>query len=432
MEVYDFSVTVPKGETTILPETKDVWNEFSLLQQDLAQIKDEFGKVEPARRHLLNHATDFHKQLVSTVIQMFQGEAVTRAWIKMHEILSFSHVVETLFDSVSTEKKRRPLAIFCNAELPGSFVSCIHHYIQMHPKRTKRWCWDWIASSYIGTSTCLEDKFGLWKKYPGKWLQNQTMNGDVTDPSNLLSMEIEVGKRFPQGIDLFTSDAGIDVDGSGKFNAQEEQTSLVHLGQTLLGWLVTRSGGSMIIKQYTFHTPFTCFLLCFLQTKFRKCLILKPESSKRLNSEIYLQLEGFVKLTEEERSYWFSMLQFCRESKGFPTQLKIQCLNGSVLSIPEWDRTTARKLYTIAQKLQQTQVAALKEFVALAQTLTSPMQVRSMKTVMMEKQIRSNQMFLFQYPIQILTSNYLVGKNDMIQEKKKRTWQSRKRRENPY
>jgi hypothetical protein len=107
----------------------------------------------------------------------------------------------------------------------------------------------------------------------------------------LLSIQERVMKAFPEGVDLYTSDAGADV--GENYNAQEQLLSVVHMGQVTLGLMITKKGGNMLIKQFTFFHPFSCSLLYLLSLLFRQVTLLKPESSARRNSEIYVLCRGY-------------------------------------------------------------------------------------------------------------------------------------------
>ena len=144
----------------------------------------------------------------------------------MYEMLSWSHevgveegVTKGLLPIDPSDPDRK-YHVFCNAELPGGFIGALNQYIHGNLKKD----WDWLACSLI-SGQHLGDSFGIYRRYPWRWLQTKKMNGDVTEATNLVHIRDQVLNKFPKGVDLYTSDAGCDV--SKNYNAQEELLSLL-------------------------------------------------------------------------------------------------------------------------------------------------------------------------------------------------------------
>lgn len=338
------------------------FSQFETLQEELNSYKNKFATID--RRDILSLQTDWHRGLKKHITRFLNGQVVTKAWLKLHEILSHTKILDQMFVKCAEEK--RPFTFFCNAELPGAFLSCLNHHICTHPQGPKSW--DWLASSLLnGDGKCLEDTHGLYKNYRSHWLQNDSMDGDVTKPENVTSMAERVCAKFVGGVDLYTSDGGTDVRENP--NQQESLTSLVRLGEIIEGLLVVRKGGCMILKYYTFHKKFSCYMLTFLASRFRKCLLLKPETSPGRNSEIYICLIDYVNCVtsdSKEGKFLLEMLKFCNVKKCFPTAL---APSSYIWSIP---RKFGNQLVMVAKEITRYQCLGLKFYLDLSKTSFDP------------------------------------------------------------
>jgi len=211
------------------------------------------------------------------------GQVVTNAWMKMYEMAGQLGLVP---------EERKEFRVFCNAELPGAFLCAINHFV-----RTKRpgMRLEWVAASlHPGRSrTALGDQYGLYAGNLDRWLMDRYMRGDLTDPSNVRTLAQRAKERLGgDGVDLYTSDAGIDV--AGDYNRQEELTAKVHLGQVLAGLGALRVGGSLLVKTYTFTSPFSISLVAQLAESFGELYVVKPKASRLPNSEVYLVGKNYL------------------------------------------------------------------------------------------------------------------------------------------
>jgi hypothetical protein len=355
-------------------DKKNKFVEFSrldTLSDELISAKNKFALLPVRERNFLCMQTDWHKELKSHITERLGGQVVTRAWLKLHEILAMTNCLENLFAKCQEEK--RGFAFFCNAELPGAFLSCLNHHIANHPRQPKKW--DWLASS-LRTERAqhaeqsedgkksLDDSYGLYENYRDHWLQSkdEKMNGDVTVPENITMMTAMVKSKFPDGVDLYTSDGGTDVDQDP--NQQEALNSTLRLGEIILGLLICRPGGCMLVKHYTLFKPFSWYMLSFLVSKFRKCTLLKPETSPARNSEIYIWLEDYchpLQPDSDERAFLLEMQKFCHSKKCPPTSLAVKAYI--------WDVPLGfgNRLFQITKDLTQRQCLGLKFYQDLAE-----------------------------------------------------------------
>lgn len=270
---------------------------------------------------------DIYKMSRFEIEKKFNAKHVTNAWLKYWEL--YSHYI------VVPEKMDRPYRAFFNAELPGAALCAFNHY--MKTMRTGEY--DWRASSLAPdgddartTLDAFGDSYGLYEKNKSKWLMTfandkteNVNNGDATVVKNLLDFADKIGPDSKwKGVDLYSSDAGIDAstDDSGNlaFNRQESINAKLHLGCALSGFLTLRKGGAFIAKQYTFFETFTWNLILIYATLFDEFYICKPLASRPYNSETYLIGKGFRGLDEKTKKLLIDRLENFNMNPLIPPQ----------------------------------------------------------------------------------------------------------------
>lgn len=303
--VKDISLNYSKSKSKYQSEFDDITFRLNCSKSKLDEIPE-------TKFYTLTKSFDKYRPLKIQLQTKFNMQIVTNAVLKMYELISQLNLIP---ESASE------FNVFCNAELPGGFIVAINHYI-----KTMRNCkLNWVASSYVSDTGTLGDSYGFYEHNKEKWLMSDIMNGDVTDKRNILEIERLVHERFEDGVDLYTSDIGIDV--SSDYNNQESLTLPLNYYQIVCGLLTLRLSGSLIVKQFTFFTPFNRSLLYLLTTLFDKVYITKPATSKPLNSEIYVVCFGFKGLTEGMRSYLLSL----KDIKPDKTLIDLSDINESNL-----------------------------------------------------------------------------------------------------
>jgi hypothetical protein len=245
--------------------------------------------------------TDPYNEMRKIITDRFNGEHVSNGWIKMREL-------DATFNVLANTKKA-----FFNAEFPGSFVLAANHIVATgttappveevaeadkkvwgggHPGRKL----DWVGASYLPRSavtdntdsSILEDRYSLYKANQPRWLMDDKNDGDARSLDNIMDYK----KKLPNGVDLYTHDAGIDV--SDDYNNQELHNTKLHIGCALAGFATLRQGGNFIAKQYTYFETINWNLIIMYATAFEKFYIVKPLTSRATNSEIYLVGIGFT------------------------------------------------------------------------------------------------------------------------------------------
>jgi hypothetical protein len=286
---------------------------FAEVGAAVAAAKSALDSIPEAEFEGFMRRLDTYGGLKRTLRTEYGMQVVTNAAAKMAELIVQMQLMP-LAPPAAAEGRAR-LRVFCDAELPGAFLSAINHYVCTERAGMEL---DWVASSYYppaaaarGDSTILGDHYGVYAANRGRWLMGPRPNampegapdtdGDLTDAATVAALAAAVHARFPaagrrgSGADLYTSDAGIDV--SADYNRQEELTARLNFGQVLAGLLSLAPGGHLATKQYTFISPFSRSVLALIAACFDEAFVTKPLTSRPANSEVYIVGKGFRGIT---------------------------------------------------------------------------------------------------------------------------------------
>jgi hypothetical protein len=236
---------------------------FSEILADLNKAKSCFDGMNLYEFNKLMQGADRYFQLKRVIKNEYNMKVSTNAALKMYEMMALFNLIPP----------GTPINVFCNAELPGAFISAINHYaVNTNTKL------NWVASSYWpgdinASSAILEDVYGIYAHNKERWLMGRRpdgsyISGDVRSYDVISKLAKGAEKILGTRPNLYTSDAGIDV--SADYNRQEELTISVNYGQILCGILALNVGGSLVTKQYTFFTKFNRALLYELTFMFKK------------------------------------------------------------------------------------------------------------------------------------------------------------------
>jgi hypothetical protein len=230
------------------------------------------------------------------LVRQYGAEIVTNAWMKMYECMD---VIRAPLLNKLTKTPSRDFNTFHIAEAPGNFMVAINHYMFSHfPQVT----WNWAANSYRDLyshrSFYLSDTYGLMKNYKDDWIFGADGDGDITSPANLRSFANEIEKRFENGLHFVTSDVKF-VPPDSNYDEEEWQNIPVQMGHMIASLMTLKKGGAMMLKEFTyFEAPKTSHLY-LLAHCFTKLLVVKPETSRAANSEVYLIGIGYKKNLSE-------------------------------------------------------------------------------------------------------------------------------------
>jgi hypothetical protein len=260
----------------VLPSTADLKRRLD----DAKTLLD--GPSRDPRWLKVSSITDYYRSLRYVVGLKYNARNVSNAWLKMYELITY-------YGLVTSDTKW----YFANSEMPGSFILAFNHYNQTrNGGRTK-----WIASSIYGVGdpqkNYLDDRYLLYKNYPQSWLMGNDNNGDTTIPENIRNFRKKIlEKTGGKLVDLYTSDAGIDVSSEG-YNDQERIEAKINLGQIAAGLATLAPGGHFVVKTFMYFEPFSISLLRILTGLFNEFYISKPMTSRPSNSEVYWVGKGF-------------------------------------------------------------------------------------------------------------------------------------------
>lgn len=228
------------------------------------------------------------------LVQEFNAEIVTNAWLKMFEAMLF---VDPILEKINKKRDDKHFNSMHIAEAPGNFMLAINHYLRTNYPLI---VWEWIANSYRDVlaysrdsdpasfnSHYLEDQYGLIQQYKDRWIFGADAEGDITSVANLRTFHQEVQKRFGGELHFMTSDVKY-VPLQNNFDEEENINVPVHMGHLLCALMCLAPGGAMMLKEFTFFEPQSVSLLYLMACCFEQLLIVKPETSRPANSEVYI------------------------------------------------------------------------------------------------------------------------------------------------
>lgn len=256
---------------------KNLLLEEKLKMEKLVKFSDcEYEKnIHKLLDLFKEHSTNFIQQKV------YKKGSITNAWMKCWEMLN-------VFDLIPKDHSNK-FTVFCNAEFPGAFLLSINHYIKTETSNKK---YEWYANSLYPEKyknsdlEIFKDSFGLYEKYPKKWLMNAENEGDITTEKMIKIIEETLSNK----VDLYTGDISI-----GTKENEEEIESKLYIGQLICGLKTLKNGGSLLCKMNSFFKPLTMSLLQLMTKVFDEFYITKPMVSRGNSSEIYIVGKGYNK-----------------------------------------------------------------------------------------------------------------------------------------
>ena len=247
------------------------------LEKTKAKLDKYYSEDESSKSfNKILRLFDHFKDVKYKILSEFEGQYVSNGWMKFWEIIFY-------FKLIPRKEKLDSFSVFCNECLPGSDILSINHFISSKTQIKKM---KWYASSSYDKES-IKDDYNLYKNYPENWIISRNTKRDVCS----MEMYRLVQEKINNSVSLYTSD--LSFDASSDYNSQEDLYSSYNLGQIVSAFLSLNNGGNMVVKMYTFFTPFSMSLLTVLSTTFDKVYITKPVTSKSTNSEIYIVGIGF-------------------------------------------------------------------------------------------------------------------------------------------
>lgn len=290
-------ITRRLARPTVEDPFKDRLGLFQSLEARLNQAKDS---LDVDNFNVLKDNDSWERAIVNmrtNITEQYNGEGVTKAWLKMYEMLNLPDVAQHLI--------RPQINCFFNAELPGGFVFATNHWISKFAGDSE---FKWFISSFYPQNPdgkdFLGDTFGLIENNSNNSLVGPIgtnmgkfwSGGDLTNPKVPEALST-LANSVMGGVDLYTSDGGFDV--TGRENSQERLSVKLILGEVETGLRSLNQGGVFILKLFTFFSPEMRTLLLLLYDLFETPHLYKPFTSGPLNSEIYFIGIGFKGASDE-------------------------------------------------------------------------------------------------------------------------------------
>ena len=203
----------------------------------------------------------------------------SRGFIKMYDILNLIKIIDL-------DKKQINTLHVCEA--PGNFINSINYYIKSYNKNI---ILNWNANSiYSKDKNYLSNEYGFISKYPDRWDKLKDGTGDITKLDNILYI-----KDKYKDIDFYTSDCGIEYQTIEEMLDQENRMILINYSQILIGLLVNKIGGHMLIKLFLpISKPLSLSLIYLLYQYYEKLYFIRSSGGSQVSSEFYII--GFNKL----------------------------------------------------------------------------------------------------------------------------------------
>jgi len=180
--------------------------------------KVDSKKYSSTELYFNNLYKNLNRSLATEYNITINGQYVSRAWMKMREIL----IVTDFFDNITTEVVNG----FHICEAPGNFVASILYLLGDKYR--------WHAQSLKNGSVF--DQYGFIKDNPNSWDFGRDGRGDIMNPENL----IYYSEKY-NGVDIVTGDCG---------EKWTSDTMVFAATQLIYALLTLRIGGNFIIKTF--------------------------------------------------------------------------------------------------------------------------------------------------------------------------------------
>jgi len=213
---------------------------------------------------------------------------VSRAWIKMYEIIEKSKIIKQYVNNTT-------LKTFHICEAPGNMIMAIEHYLKT---KTKIKNFEWTAQSLVDAD--IWDDYGLIKKYNSRWDFGEDKTGDIISMKNIKYYQ----KKYTD-IDIITGDCGL----SREAGAKNDLASKLLYAQLVAMLHILKKGGNFVIKAYQQgHNPSYFGILYMIYTKFEKVMIYKPLQNPFSGEYYLIGINYQDKISDEESELLFNFL----------------------------------------------------------------------------------------------------------------------------
>ncbi|XP_054157743.1 cap-specific mRNA (nucleoside-2'-O-)-methyltransferase 2-like [Oppia nitens] len=284
---------------------------ISRLRVELMAVKSQLNDIPLDRWSAHTALTDKSSLIIPALRRQLSRQPflLTKAWLKMYEMLSELRLIERHLGDEDEERsgpkdskrqrRQQSLDVLFLCECPGGFVNAINHYMKSHDLTSDRLNYRWLATTlnpyYEDIDyTIVDDRFIRQPmSYPNWWFGPKN-TGNILDNDFVDDLRLEMHRReiaANDGFNIVTCDGSINcVDCPER---QEEVVLPLVAKEVLTGLTVLASDGSLIVKLFTLFDCQTQCLLYLLCCAFRRLHVFKPTASKSGNSELYVIGLGF-------------------------------------------------------------------------------------------------------------------------------------------
>lgn len=335
-------------------------NKISPIRNDPASNK-KFDSISTA----CNKYEDLRGRR-GVLVQKYNAEIVTNAWMKMYECMSL--LEEPILSKLSknANEDHKSFHSFHIAEAPGNFMVAMNHYLYSHHPNLD---WRWLANSYrdlySSNTHYLTDTYGLIRRHKDRWVFGADGDGDITSPANIRSFAAKVQSEFGApgkstsilgGLHFITSDVKF-VPPDVNYDEEEFQNIPVQMGHMLSSLVTLRKGGVCMLKEFSFFEAPKTSHLFLLANCFQKLYIVKPETSRPANSEVYVFGIGYKKnLTDLQIDVLYDIMQYIR----FMTDK-----SPSIFKKNDIPKAFVERVHKLNQKLIEKQIPSLNRNIDL-------------------------------------------------------------------
>jgi hypothetical protein len=221
----------------------------------------------------------------------FNGHNVSRAWIKMYELLNETNFYNNMPDNINA---------FFICEAPGNFIGSTLYYIKNKTSIEK---FNWTAQSYAEGEGDIYDTFGFIEHTKDHWDFGKTKTGDITDINNF-----KYYLEKYNNVDVLVGDCGMRWGGS---------KAPIEIFQCIYAILFPKKGGSFIIKLYSLSTSKLYYSLLYVLTSLYEDVSIFKSNTNFWSAEIYLIGQNKLRdLTEAERTDMINIAIQAKHGEG--------------------------------------------------------------------------------------------------------------------
>uniref|UniRef100_A0A6C0CB56 Ribosomal RNA methyltransferase FtsJ domain-containing protein n=1 Tax=viral metagenome TaxID=1070528 RepID=A0A6C0CB56_9ZZZZ len=255
--------------------------ELLYLSENVYQYVEKIDskKYTAAELYFNNLYKNLNRLLATEYDITIGGQYVSRAWMKMYEILT----VTDFFDNISND----PVRGFHICEAPGNFIASIMYFLN---KRGIKY--DWRAQSLKDGPVF--DQYGFIKDNPDRW-DFADGSGDIMKLQNLIYYSEKYG-----GVDVVVGDCG------EKWSAETVIFGAVQLIYVLL---TLRVGGNFVIKTFAGNVNELFLSVLNLACKSFVDIYYYKSPINFWSHEIYVCGKGFKGISAGDRTNLVNMMK---------------------------------------------------------------------------------------------------------------------------